>query len=38
MTGSAIFVMILGILVIWGGLGASIAYAVYKSKQARKSA
>lgn len=38
MTGSAIFVMILGIVVIWGGLGASIAYAVHKSKQARKSA
>jgi len=38
MTGSAIFVMILGMVIIWGGLGASIAHAVYKSKQARKNA
>lgn len=36
MTSSAIFVMILGIVVIWGGLGASIAHAVYKSKQRKK--
>jgi len=36
MTSSAIFVMILGIIVIWGGLGSSIAYAVHKSKQRKK--
>jgi len=38
MTGSAIFVMILGIVIIWGGLGASIAYAVHKSREARRNA
>jgi len=33
MSGGAIFVMILGMLVIWGGLGASIAYAVKKNNK-----
>lgn len=32
MSGSAIFMMILGILIIWGGLAASIANAVFKTK------
>ncbi|WOV86430.1 methionine/alanine import family NSS transporter small subunit [Sporosarcina oncorhynchi] len=32
MSGAAIFMMILGILVIWGGLAGSIFYAVSKSK------
>ncbi|MCM3087709.1 Putative methionine and alanine importer, small subunit [Bhargavaea ginsengi] len=32
MSGSAIFMMILGILIIWGGLAASIANAVFKAK------
>ncbi|HLR09480.1 MAG TPA: methionine/alanine import family NSS transporter small subunit [Bacillota bacterium] len=33
MSGSAIVVMIFGMVVIWGGLGASIAYAVKKAKE-----
>ncbi|WP_088006525.1 methionine/alanine import family NSS transporter small subunit [Indiicoccus explosivorum] len=33
MTGSAIIMMIIGILIIWGGLAASIISAVSKSKQ-----
>ncbi|NBJ69244.1 MULTISPECIES: methionine/alanine import family NSS transporter small subunit [Clostridia] len=33
MTASAIFVMILGMVLIWGGLTASITYAVKKSRQ-----
>lgn len=33
MSGSAIFMMILGILIIWGGLAASIANAVSKAKK-----
>ncbi|MBD7985592.1 methionine/alanine import family NSS transporter small subunit [Sporosarcina sp. Sa2YVA2] len=32
MSGAAIFMMILGILVLWGGLAGSIFYAVSKSK------
>lgn len=32
MSGSAIFMMILGIVVLWGGLAASIMNAVRKSK------
>lgn len=32
MSGAAIFMMILGILVIWGGLAGSVFYAVSKSK------
>ncbi|RNF39300.1 methionine/alanine import family NSS transporter small subunit [Planococcus salinus] len=37
MTGSAIVVMIIGMLIIWGGLAASIINAVRKGKQ-RKAA
>lgn len=33
MSGGAIGMMIVGILVIWGGFAASIANAVIKSKQ-----
>ncbi|MBP1950117.1 Putative methionine and alanine importer, small subunit [Virgibacillus subterraneus] len=33
MSGGAIFVMILGMVIIWGGLAASITNAVKKSKQ-----
>jgi len=32
MSAGAIIVMILGMIIIWGGLGASIWYAVKKSK------
>lgn len=35
MSGGAIAMMIVGILVIWGGLAASITNAVIKSKKAR---
>ncbi len=37
MSGSAIFMMILGILIIWGGLAASIIHAVVKSRSKSKS-
>jgi len=33
MSGSAIFMMILGIVIIWGGLAASIVYAVVSARQ-----
>ncbi|NIK29050.1 hypothetical protein FHS45_002149 [Thalassobacillus devorans] len=33
MTGSAIVMMVIGMIVIWGGLTASITNAVRKSKQ-----
>ncbi|MFU0788525.1 methionine/alanine import family NSS transporter small subunit [Virgibacillus proomii] len=33
MSTSAIIVMVLGMLVIWGGLSASITYAVKKSRE-----
>jgi hypothetical protein len=35
MEGSALTMMIIGIVVIWGGLAASIVNAVYKAKQKR---
>lgn len=38
MSGSAIFVMILGIVIIWGGLAASITNAVIKSRSAKSKA
>ncbi|ETP68220.1 methionine/alanine import family NSS transporter small subunit [Planococcus glaciei] len=38
MSTSAIVVMIIGMLIIWGGLGASIAYAVSKSRAAKRAA
>lgn len=33
MTGGAIVVMIIGIVIIWGGLGLSIAHAMKSSKK-----
>lgn len=36
MSGSAILMMVVGILVIWGGLATSIIYAVIKSKAKAK--
>ncbi|WP_238941907.1 MetS family NSS transporter small subunit [Bacillus sp. REN10] len=35
MDGSAIAMMIIGVVIIWGGMGASIAHAVKKAKQAK---
>ncbi|MGY0693257.1 methionine/alanine import family NSS transporter small subunit [Virgibacillus sp. FSP13] len=35
MSGGAIFVMILGMVIIWGGLAASITNAVKKSKASK---
>ncbi|PAV28732.1 hypothetical protein CIL05_15750 [Virgibacillus profundi] len=35
MSGGAIFVMILGMVIIWGGLAASINHAVKKAKEAK---
>ena len=35
MTGSAITMMVIGMVIIWGGLVASIANAVLKSKKKR---
>ncbi len=32
MSGSAIFMMVVGIVILWGGLAASIMNAVAKSK------
>lgn len=37
MSGSAVIVMVIGIIVLWGGLAASITHAVKNSKQAKKS-
>ncbi|MDF1510163.1 methionine/alanine import family NSS transporter small subunit [Robertmurraya sp. DFI.2.37] len=36
MSVSSIVMMILGMVIIWGGLGASILHAVNKSKQAKQ--
>lgn len=36
MSGSAIFMMVVGILIIWGGLAASIIHAVVKTKAKAK--
>jgi hypothetical protein len=33
MSGTAIFVMTIGIVIIWGGFGASIWYAMKKREQ-----
>lgn len=38
MSTEAIVVMIIGIGIIWGGLGASIGHAVRKSNAAKKAA
>jgi len=35
MSGGAITMLVIGMLIIWGGLGASIANAVIKSKRAK---
>ena len=35
MTGSAITMMVVGMVIIWGGLAASIANAVVKSRKKR---
>lgn len=35
MSGSAITMMVIGMLIIWGGLAASIMNAVAKSKKAK---
>jgi hypothetical protein len=35
MSTSAIIMMIIGVVIIWGGLAASIIYAVRKAKQAK---
>lgn len=36
MSGSAIFVMVLGIVILWGGLITSILHAMKKSKQQKE--
>lgn len=36
MSGSAIVMMVIGILVIWGGFGASVALAISKSREAKR--
>lgn len=36
MSASAIVMMLAGVVIIWGGLGASIAYAAKKSKESKK--
>ncbi|OXS77588.1 methionine/alanine import family NSS transporter small subunit [Domibacillus enclensis] len=36
MSTGAIVMMITGVVIIWGGLGASIAHAVKKSKEAKR--
>ena len=33
MSASAIVMMVIGVVIIWGGLAASIVYAVTQSKQ-----
>jgi len=38
MSGSAITMMILGVLIIWGGFGASVALAVSKAREAKRKA
>lgn len=38
MSVEAIVVMIIGMVIIWGGLGASIAYAVSKSNAKKRAA
>jgi heme/copper-type cytochrome/quinol oxidase subunit 2 len=37
MDGSAIAMMIIGMVIIWGGLAASIVNAVWKARQNKKS-
>ncbi|MEQ6377122.1 methionine/alanine import family NSS transporter small subunit [Bacillaceae bacterium S4-13-56] len=33
MTGSAVIMMVIGMVIIWGGLTASVVHAVKKAKQ-----
>lgn len=35
MSASAVVMMVVGVVIIWGGLGASIAHAVKKAKEAK---
>jgi hypothetical protein len=35
MSGSAIAMMLIGMVIIWGGLGASIAVAVKKARESK---
>ncbi|MFT4412940.1 methionine/alanine import family NSS transporter small subunit [Fredinandcohnia humi] len=35
MTGSAITMMVIGMVILWGGLVASIAHAAKKAKEAK---
>ncbi|WP_077247614.1 methionine/alanine import family NSS transporter small subunit [Bacillus sp. FJAT-27225] len=35
MSGDAIVMMVIGMIIIWGGLAASLANAVIKSKRAK---
>lgn len=36
MSASAITMMIIGVVIIWGGFGMSVAHAISKSKENRK--
>ncbi|MBS4178549.1 methionine/alanine import family NSS transporter small subunit [Lederbergia citrea] len=36
MSASAITMMIIGVLIIWGGFGASVALAISKAKEAKR--
>lgn len=38
MSGSAIAMMIIGVVIIWGGFGASVALAISKSREAKRRA
>ncbi|RWR06968.1 methionine/alanine import family NSS transporter small subunit [Siminovitchia fortis] len=38
MSGSAIAMMIIGVVIIWGGFGASVALAISKAKEAKRRA
>ena len=36
MSTGAVVMMVVGVLIIWGGMGASIAFAVKKAKEAKR--
>ncbi|WP_144461475.1 methionine/alanine import family NSS transporter small subunit [Siminovitchia fortis] len=38
MSGSAIAMMIIGVVIIWGGFGASVAWAISKANEAKRRA
>jgi len=38
MTGSAIAMMVIGDVIIWGGLAASVALAISKAREAKRKA